>query len=202
MSRNDDLYKKTTGNLNLYGSTTTGSEPDMRQELINTLDGTFQEIAKGHPALLRKMRRDSNGEKTLCPCVDEITHEPDKDRLCMICLGESFFWDEEEIIVYRTLEDSDVDNVLKNELIKPGLIKIPLVVFYIRYSNEITEDDKIVTLELNLDGTAKVPKRRKGVYRIGKAWDYRADNGKLEYWKVFTHLEDVKYLNVPSFDEV
>jgi len=196
------FYPKTTGNLNLYGTSTTGSEVDMRQELENLLDGYHPEIAKGQVALFRKMRRDSDGGLTACPCVDEVTNEPDKDRFCPICFGEGYMWDETEIDFYKVYEQSDTSNILKDKLHKPGLINQPLVVFYIRYSVEITKEDRIIEIQLDDDGTATDPMRRKRVFRIGNLWEYRCDNGRLEYWKVFGYPENVKYLNAPSLGDL
>lgn len=193
-----DYYRKSSAALDFY-TNTAGAEPDMRQELINTFDGQLPEIPKAQPALLRKMQKDSNGNKILCPCVDSITKEPTKDRFCPICYGEGFYWTETNLQIYRTLEDSSVDNALRDKLRAQGLINIRIVVFYVRYDAQVTEDDKIVRLQLNLDGTATIPKKRLDIYRINTAWDYRSDNGKLEYWKVYTHREDVKHLNPPSY---
>lgn len=195
-------YSRATADINYYGSSTGGSEPDMREELINTFDGSTPEIAKAQTGLLRRMRTDSEDVLIPCNCVDTVTGEPDKDRFCPICYGEGFLWDEEEIQFYRVLEDSDVDNATKNRLRELGLINVPLVVFYIRYDSRITRHDKIVRIELALDGTPVEPEKRVAIYRVNSVWDYRADNAKLEYWKVFTHLEDVKYLNAPSYGDV
>jgi len=179
-----------------------GSEPDMRQEFINTLDGSFPEEAKAQSGLIRAMRRDSDGALIPCGCVDNITNEPDKDRFCPICFGEGNMWDETEITLYRTLEDSDVDNATRHTLKEPGLINVPLVVFYIRYSTSITEDDKVIELVLGEDGTPEEPQQRRSVYRVNTAWDYRSDGGRLEYWKVFSYLEKVKYLNAPTYGDL
>lgn len=197
-----NFWKKSTPNTNFYSTVTSGTEPDIRQELINTFDGFFPEIAKAQDGLLRRMRRDSNGKLILCGCVDPITQEPDKDRFCSICYGEAFLWDEENIQFYRVLEDSDVDNSIRDKLNEPGLINAPVVVFYIKYNAEITKDDKLVELVLNQDGTKKEPIKRKRIFRISTVWDYRSDLGKLEYWKVFTNQEHVKYLNAPQYGDV
>jgi hypothetical protein len=196
------FYRTTTGNLNLYGDSTSGTEPDMREEFINTMDGSSPEIAKGQVGLLRKMRRTSDGSLIPCGCVHNITKEPDKDRFCPICFGEGYLWDEASIKFYRVYKESDAANVEKDQLRKPGLINQPFVVFYVRYDAEITKQDKIVEIELNDDGTASDPMRRKRLFRIGNLWDYRADNGKLEYFKVFTYHEDVKHLNAPTYGDV
>ena len=188
-----------TGITSLYSSTAArSSEPNMREELINTLDGSSQEVAKGQPGILRIMNRDSNNNLVPCGCVDEITNEPDKDRFCPICFGMGYLWAEEHVVFYRILQDSNTDNSLKEKLREQGLINVPIIVFYIRYSALITKEDRVVRLELDDDGSASSPLKRLGIYRINGLWDYRADNGKLEYWKVFTHHEDVKYLNAPS----
>lgn len=196
MSKNR-LYERATPSTGFYNGITSGTEPNMRQELINTFDGLYPEIAKAQNGLLRRMRRDTNYNRIPCGCVDTVTQEPDKDRYCGICLGEGFLWDEESIQFYRTLDDNPRD-----ELTKPGLINIPYVIFYIRYDSDITKDDKIVRLVLDTAGDVVLPKRRSSIYRIELVWDFRADNGKLEYWKVYSHLEDVKYLNTPTYNNV
>lgn len=199
----ENLYKTVSGNLSLYGSTVTnGTEPNMRQEMINTLDGFSPEIAKSQPGLLRKMRRDSAGKPIPCECVDTVTKEPDKDRFCPVCFGEGYKWDETQVKLYRTVQGADSSNTTLDVLTPAGLINIPLVVFYLRYSNEITKEDKIITLTLEANGTASSPLKRRQVFRIEHLWDYRADNGKLEYWKAFAHTESVKYLNAPSYSNL
>lgn len=198
----NDFFRKVSGTLNFYGSSTGGSEPDMRQELINTLEGKSPEIAKGQPILLRKMRRDTEGRLIPCPCIDPVTKEPDKDRFCPVCFGEGNLWDEVLIKGYRVWEESSTSNVEKYQLQKPGLINQPFVIFYVRYDAEITEEDKLVELVLEDDGTAADPMRRKRLFRIGRLWDYRSDNGKLEYFRVFTYREDVKHLNAPEYGDV
>jgi hypothetical protein len=174
----------------------------MRQEFINTIEGLSPEVAKGQPGLLRKMRRNTDGSLIPCSCVHDITNEPDKDRFCPICFGEGYLWDENDIQFYRVYKESDASNIDKNNLRKPGLINQPFVVFYVRYDAEITKEDKLVELELEHDGTASDPMTRKRLFRIGNLWDFRADNGKLEYFKVFAHHDDVKHLNAPLYGDV
>lgn len=195
----NDFYVKATPSFSPYGSA--GTEPDMRQEFINTMTGKYPEVAKSQPALIRRMRR-TNGNLIACGCVDTITKEPDKDRFCPICYGEGYLWDEEDALIYRVLEDSDTDNALRDQLQAPGLINIPIIVFYIRYDSNITNADKIVRLVLDDEGDVVLPIQRYGIYRINASHDFRADNGKLEYWKIFTHFESVKYLNAPNFEDL
>lgn len=199
-----NYYTKTSPSISYY-SGTTGSEPDLRQELINTLDGRYPEVAKRQYGLLRQMNTDSNGDLVPCGCVDSITHEPDKDRWCPICHGDGYIWEESLITFYRVLKDSEVDNILRDKMIGPGLINIPLVVFYIRYSTTITKNDKIVELVLNnagSPGSSASDYVRRKIYKVEAVWEYRADNGRLEYYKVFAHVEDVKHLNPPSYGDI
>ena len=197
-----DLYRSVTAPVNYYGSSTAGTEADMRNELIYTLDGRLPEVAKGQPGLLRKMRRDSDDKLLPCSCVDSVTREPDKDRFCSFCFGTGFYWDETEISYYRTNLDGDKNRALQDRLTAAGLINVPLVVFYIRYSNTLTPDDRIVLINLEDDGSISSPLQRRAIFKIGDIWDYRADNGKLEYWKAVGYEEKTKYLNAPDYAEL
>jgi len=171
------------------------TEPDMRQELNNTLDGKWPEIAKKQPALLRKMRRDSYDNLIPCACVDELTHEPDRDTFCPICHGDGWIWDEVDVDIYRVILGSDVGQAIREEVIGPGLMNIPLMIFYMRSTVDITQDDKVVELVLTTEGIPVRPWQRKALYRISSAIDLRSDNGRLEYWKLDCYEEKHKFLN-------
>lgn len=195
-----DYYGKKTSLINPYGSSSGNTEASMRDEMIDTLEGKYPEIAKGQTHLFRKMRRTSSGGLVPCPCVDVTTNEPDKDRFCPICYGEGNLFDESYILLYRILVAPDYGNSVRDKILPPGILNVPLAIFYTRYDELITEQDKIVLVNQNLDGTVVTPVRRRELYKIAAAWDYRADNGKLEYWKLFVHKEVVKYMNPPGFD--
>lgn len=168
--------------------------------MANFLDGSSIEIPKGQDAVLRRMNRDSAGNLIPCECVDPITKEPDKDRYCPICMGEGWKWTEVSVKLYKVIEDSDVDNALRDKLLIPGLINIPITVFYMRYTANVTRQDKIILLVTDLEGDTE--NTRQEIYRIETAWAYRSDFGRVEYWKLFVHKEDVKYLNTPSYSQV
>lgn len=171
-----------------------GTEPNMRQEMINTLDGKYPEVSKKQPAVLRKLRKPLQR----CACVDPNTHEPDKDTFCPFCMGEGYYWDEIAIDVYRVIIKSDVGNALKEHLLAPGLLNEPVVIFYTRSSVDIADDDKIVELVLDPEGQAVQPLQRKKLHRIGTLIDLRSDHGKLEYWKLDCYSEYRKFLNGPG----
>ena len=194
--KRDTFYRLTSSN------TFTGTEINMRQEMVNTMDGLWPEISKAQPGLLRRMRRDSSFNLIPCSCVDKITQEPDKDRWCPICHGEGYLWDEEELQLYRTLSGLATTNSLRDRITSPGLINIPLVVFYIRYDSEITRQDRIVELILDDAGDPELPMKRKAIYIPASLWDYRSDNGKLEYWKIYAHETTRRYINAPLYGDV
>ena len=199
-----DYYRRTTSNDGYYSGSTTGSEPDMRRELANMFDGVDPEVPKAEVGLYRTMRRDADGNPTPCACVDIITKEPDKDRWCPFCWGEGYLWDEDEIQFYSVQIGLTVRNASKEHISEPGLINSPLVVFYIRYNVviEFPYIDKIIRLNNDVDGNPANPRKRKDIYRITAASPLRCDNGRLEYWKVFTYRDKVKYLNPPSYTGV
>jgi len=194
-----DYYDRVTGSNRYYTTSGASSEPDMRSELINTLDGAVPEVAKGHYVLLRKLNRDSNNQLTQCSCVSSLG-EGDKDRWCPVCWSTSFLWTESWIKTYETIEIApDTTNAFLNKVLPPGIFNIPAIIFYARYSVDVHKDDRIIKVSLADDGSVNSPVVRTGIYKINFAWKYRADNGKSEYYKLFTHKEDVKYLNPPDY---
>lgn len=171
------------------------TEPSMRDEMEHMLDGIFPEIAKKQPALIRKFRRDSLNKRIACDCVDPVTHEPDKDTFCPFCQGEGYYWDESYVDVYKVLQSP---SPLREEMFPPGLLNVPLMIFYTRSSVDLTKEDKLVELVLDSDGQPADPIRRRELFRISSLVDYRSDNGRLEYWKVACYAELRKFLNGPS----
>ena len=178
---------------NNFYSAVTGSEIDLRQEMINTLDGAFPEVAKSLTGLLRAMNKDDDGDLIECSCVDKITHEPDKDFLCPISLNERYLWTESYITFYKVPAG---ENLLLDKRIPPGLSNITQAIFYMRYSVSIEKHDKIIEIELNLDGTKVTPVKRTHIWRIHDLLFFRSDNGRVEFIKAICALEDVKHLNI------
>ena len=159
------------------------TEPDMRQEFKNTLDGHYPEVSKSQISLFRKMRRDSKGKLIKCPCVDAVTDEPDIDVFCPVCHGEGNLWDESYLDTYKVVTRSE------------AIYGAPIIVIYCKSSLDITSDDRIVELVLDEEGKAVKPIKRKILYEINEAIDFRADNGRREYWKLDCHEKAYKFLN-------
>ena len=174
------------------------TEPDMRNEMGYTLYGRFPEIPKGQVHVFRKMRRDANGQLISCPCTDPVTGEPDKDNYCPICMGEGYIWDEVFFTGYKEVLKSDVGNAQRERLLEPGLINIPIVVFFTDEPHDFTKYDKIVEIARDHAGNPIRPYKRTFIYTIDAPIDLRSDNGKLEYWKLTCFSVQRKFLNGPT----
>lgn len=175
------------------------SEANMRQELINLLDGKYPEIAKAHYVILRRMNRDANDGLVPCSCVSELG-EPDKDNWCPSCWGHGYLWTEEWIKTFSRLESNvDSTNSFLNRILPPGIFSVPAMIFYAKWDANIRRNDRIIEVSLDNAGSIVEPIVRRHIYKVVYPYLYRADNGKAEYFKIFTHEEDMKYRNSPSY---
>lgn len=176
-----------------YKNISSVSELDLRQEMINTIDGSFPEVSKSTTGLLRSMNTDSNGNLVLCPCVDPVTHEPDKDTFCPICFGMKYIWTESYVDFYKAPYDKNLADKQRN----PGLVNIATAVFYFKWDTQIKKQDRIIEIELDASGEVKKPVVRTAVWKIQEMTFFRLDNGRLEYIKAYTSEDDIRYLNIP-----
>lgn len=168
--------------------TSGGKEISLRGEFNALETGSSVEIPKLRHGLFRLMRKDAQGKKIACECVDKLTGEPDKEFMCPVCMGEGFKWDEVRALFHRVADPKEV--------IKPaGLINVPIVTFYAKFDARVTEDDKIVELVLDSEGNIVTPAKRHGIYKVQHAEPLRLDNGRVEYLKIWTYKEDVRRLN-------
>jgi len=156
--------------------TTSGKELDLRVEMDGILDGAIDEIAKGRTGLLRKMRRDSNGDPIKCACVDKITDEADLDYYCRSCLGMSYYWDEYEVTYYR--DDNSMQKLDGKDK------EYAFDSFYIKYNNDITELDYVIIVEMDENGDIVSPVNRQSFFKIRMATPFRCDEGRIEYWRL------------------
>lgn len=195
-----DLYPEgTSRELSLEEGTSlwpvmgsSGKEIDLRLEFQRFLFGSTFEEAKGQLGVLRRMRRDVNGDLIQCACVDPKTHEPDKDTPCPYCWGEGFLWDEEWVTWYK-VQIRIRQGLPKQQLpLEPGIISIPMMMFYVQHNVLPTVDDKIVEVSLDVDGNVVIPCVRQNIYGIGTAEAFRSDNGRVEYWRIAVNRETVK----------
>jgi hypothetical protein len=173
------------------------SEINLREEMNNFLDGLYPEIAKKQPAVLRRMRRTATGALIECACIDASTKEADKSSWCPFCSGESYIWDEILVDIYKKVARSDTGNAITTQA-PSSVVNVPIVIFYLRSSVVLTEEDKIVELVLDEAGLPIRPYRRRAIYKIGQLIDFRSDNGKLEFWQVDGVAELSQFLNGPG----
>lgn len=201
----------TTRRFNLYNTHSTSSHSSVSSRVINNYGSTYINLREefnqtideiGRQGLLRKMRRDSNGNLTECSCNNTGTLEAPKNPICPLCLGEKYLWDEELIDFYVMEAGYDTSMTLREESIKPGNLAIPLKIFFIRYDEQLTEDDKVVELELDTEGNIETPAKRRGIYRISSLLDYRLDDGKLQFWKAAGYRDKMAILNPTIVSEV
>ena len=184
--RKNDFY----GNWNQSGIT----EIDLRQELIKTLDGSCPELSKSQPGLIRRFRRDASNERIRCSCVDPVTNEPPRERRCTTCLGEGYQWDEVDVDLYHAEVNTESQRSDRETLKGPGIMNTPLRVFYMAYSATLTEDDKLVLLELDKEGKVFLPKTRFELYKLSALTPMRLDNGRLEFWKANGYKDNNKHI--------
>lgn len=189
-------YSRASSSTSFFGG---NSEPSMRDEFINTMDGNFPEIAKAQKLVLRRMNRDSSGNLTPCGCVDLLTHEPDKDRACPICYGMGYLWSESYVEGYKINLGVEVRNALLMQMQPFGNLTIPQTVFYLKYDVDVDIRDRIVEIDLDNEGEPILPLSRIKVHMIGNCWKYKSDRGRVEYIKLWTTEESLKYLNLPVF---
>jgi hypothetical protein len=160
----------------LYPTSSSGKELNLRTEFYRTLFGAVDEEAKGREGLLRKMRRDSDGNPIRCVCRDIVTDEPDKDYYCRYCLGMGYYWDEIKIIYFRN-DNSFRKREGKNEEFEGDD-------FFLQYDVEVTPADYIVTVILDTEGNPSSPITRNKFFKILSADSFRSDNGRIEFWRV------------------
>lgn len=164
-----------------------GVEIDLRSEFEQFMSGSSGEIPKQQKFLMRKMRRDSDGELVECTCVSELTKEADTEEQCPFCFGERNYFDEIWVFGYMMYIGSRGGYTNKRINMAPGIISAYDKVFYLRYSQDITYDDKIVELKLDSEGTPIVPYRRKMIFRPETIMDMRSDNGRIEFKAIYVN---------------
>ena len=186
MKNKKDLY----GNWNKSGVT----EIDLRKEFDRTIDGGSPEISKGQTHMIRRFRKDSDGIKIKCHCVDKVTGEASRETVCPTCLGEGFIWDEFDIELYHAEVNTESQRSDRESLRKAGIMNTPLRVFYapVRY-DDLTRDDKVVLLVLDKEGDVVLPRKREAVYKVSTVLPMRLDNGRLEFWKINGYEDNIKF---------
>jgi len=157
---------------------------DLRREFNNLVLGSNGETPIGKPYILRRMRRDSEGSLVPCICVHPLTKEADRDYPCSICLGSGNLWDEELIHLYEVVASApggsnSSDNFHKMNV---GTASLPASRFFLPYNLHPKRDDRLVELELDLDGNPTIPYIRIAIYELMLVRAMRSDSGKVDFW--------------------
>lgn len=165
-------------------------EVDLREEFDAILFGTDGGTPHNYLVLLRKMRRDSNGDLIKCSCVDELTNEPSTETECSYCLGEGYIWDEHFLRTFSEMVPSTTGLSRSVKTLPFGLVNEQYKVFYLRYSTDIDYKDKIIEMNLDKEGQLFRPYKRKRIYRPETIDFKRGDNGRIEYIAVYCSEND------------
>jgi len=182
----DNLYpsQRNTSTLSTLESGTGGNNINLRTEFLNLIYGRGGDDPIGQPFILRRMRRDSAGELVPCICVDEVTREPDRDFPCTFCLGAGNLWDEEIITGYKTIAASPGGSNSAANYPKHlgGTIELPASRFFLPHDVEPTRPDRIVLIQLDLDGNPVQPMVRTDIYELFLVRALREENAEVAYW--------------------
>ena len=165
------------------------NEIDLRKQFDEIVFGKNGHIPHKIKILIRNLRKDKHDNYISCRCVDRLTDEPDQENECRFCLGEGYIWDERFAYCYSTLVGADGGKANRNKRIIPGELKSDYKVFYLRYDEKISYNDKIIELSLDLEGKLVIPYKREKIYRPETIQEYRSDNGRLEYIAVYCREE-------------
>jgi hypothetical protein len=103
---------------------------------------------------------------------------------CPYCLGNGFLWDEELIYAYKVVAaapggSNAAANFPKTE---PGTMYLPAARFFLSYDANPKKDDRIVEIELDVNGDPVTPYNRIAVYEFMLVRAMRADNARIEFW--------------------
>lgn len=191
MSFKRSLYPKGSPKGIIKDRPGTGTnEIDLRDEFERLIYGGPSDLAHGRKLLIRKMDRDENNKLKPCPCVSNITYEPDAESSCPYCLGEGYFWKEEWTTGYSTYVGADGGNSNRVREMTPGSIRADYRIFYLRYDTILSYKDKIVDVKLDSEGEPSVPYVRESIYKPQTINRFRSDNGRTEYIAVFCNEKD------------
>lgn len=163
-------------------------EIDLRKEFDEIVYGVNGCKPHNTLVLIRNMRLE-NGQLIDCTCVNQLTREPNTEKSCKYCLGEGYLWDERFTRCFSTLLGADGGKANRTRRLMPGEIITDYKIFYLRYDEKISYNDKIIEMALDIEGNLQVPYKRKAIYKPETIEEKRGDNGRLEFYTVYAREE-------------
>ena len=170
------------------------SEIDLRAEMNQTLFGSQMEIAKGQRVIFRRMRRIdpskhpiSTEDLVICDCKkNSLSKESKIESKCPMCDGEGFLFDDEFITAYKQpkFNYSDIERAMPY-----GKNTIAITYFFTEEHKDYSRFDKIIEPLRDKNGLVHSPIRTEYSHDINMAQQYRADEGRLEYWRLSCYSE-------------
>lgn len=116
-----------------------------------------------------------------CSCRENVSHEADADCPCNICDGEGYLFDDHIVVGFRTDRYGYQDI---EERMSHGKHTFNTPFVYIEYHEDVSRFDLIIDPVLDREGHIVSPLRERMRYNIHYAEDFRADNGRIEYWRL------------------
>ena len=145
----------------------------------------YRAKGKGQPLIIRKIRRDADGEKIKCSCNDTVvTHEGDGDANCAYCDGVGYIWDEKWFLGYVTHSASFVGTSMTlREIMMPGFVQTDEPYLYTFYYVTVQKGDWIIQPALDTEGKVIQPIRAQHKNIVISQFPMRMDGARIEYWK-------------------
>jgi len=186
-----DFYRSTNlTHLNPYNTPISEyGEIDLRKELHDIL---WTE-KRGMYLIYRKVRF-HHGYPFKCTCWDAFTQEQDVDTTCDTCKGLGYLFDDYIVRGYRSSTQAFSGSpVMEDEGKKLNLFEL----FYFEHNfislqsgNNLdipTTYDKIIEVEMDIDGAISSPLKQRIRYDILSTDAYRLDErGRIEYYRMRT----------------
>lgn len=154
---------------------------DMRNLLASILYGSANNPPEGHPVILRKMRRDTNGKLVRCPYSSSPRGKQQiHGANCILCDGEGWVWDEYWVTTY-----SRHNSIGQTEFWGfAGDTNPEKFIYYFEYDVPVTVDDKIIEPEVDANGVPTSPYAIDQKYTISYVEKKKGDFGRVEFIQV------------------
>lgn len=145
--------------------------------------------------LYRKARRDALGHLILCPQCRKIGNQTKSlGHICDKCLGVGYIWDEEWIRYYQWPGVGVARSKASyKEMQSFGMVPTGLAVIYVEMPIRPIEEDKILEVRTDKEGTPLEPTQRNVMFDIRSVDDYKLDHGRYEYYRLTTLKQVVGY---------